>query len=61
MFEHWKLANRCSITREFVGAYRVRDVISSQEAFKERHCRVGISVPLDKDVKHGSMLVDGSP
>jgi hypothetical protein len=30
MFERWKLTNRCFITRQFIGAYRVRDVIFSQ-------------------------------
>ena len=61
MFERRKLTNRCSITRELVGAYRVWDIVFFQQALEEEHYRVGLSASLKKNLKNGPVLVDGSP
>lgn len=59
--EAWNLPDRSSITLQLIGMNDLWDIVFTQEASQECFCGLGITVPLEHEVEHGSVLVYRSP
>ena len=57
----WKFSDGGPVPGQLVGADRLWNVEFAEQASQECSCRFGISVALQQDIEHDSVLVHGPP